>query len=219
MGSGCFHVSFLGLLSSKGKMSKGSSDPVQAGQSSGSRSDQGSPSALAAKPSSRGGIASVARLVKLGRCKNVVVVAGAGISTASGIPDFRLVSVGFGFIGNCSLMKASPVYPKWARKNVSTSTFSELQEQVFTPTWRSTTSLTRKLFSTLTTSPTTRSLSSPWPRLCILAATDPTTYTTSSACFITKACCCECTPRTLMDWRNVSEILKGTKNCQKYRPK
>lgn len=31
----------------------------------------------------------MARLVKLGRCKNVVVVAGAGISTASGIPDFR----------------------------------------------------------------------------------------------------------------------------------
>lgn len=34
----------------------------------------------------------MARLVKLGRCKNVVVVAGAGISTASGIPDFRLAS-------------------------------------------------------------------------------------------------------------------------------
>lgn len=35
------------------------------------------------------------RLVKLGRCKNVVVVAGAGISTASGIPDFRLPSGSF----------------------------------------------------------------------------------------------------------------------------
>lgn len=34
----------------------------------------------------------MARLVKMGRCKNVVVVAGAGISTASGIPDFRLAS-------------------------------------------------------------------------------------------------------------------------------
>lgn len=33
----------------------------------------------------------MARLVKLGRCKNIVVVAGAGISTASGIPDFRSV--------------------------------------------------------------------------------------------------------------------------------
>ena len=41
------------------------------------------------KSSSRGGLASVARLLKLGRCKNIVVVAGAGISTASGIPDFR----------------------------------------------------------------------------------------------------------------------------------
>lgn len=34
----------------------------------------------------------MARLLKLGRCKKVVVVAGAGISTASGIPDFRLPS-------------------------------------------------------------------------------------------------------------------------------
>ena len=81
---------FLGF--SKGKMSKGSGDSVQAAQSSGSRSDLSSPSVGSAKSSSRGGLASVARLVKLGRCKNVVVVAGAGISTASGIPDFRLVS-------------------------------------------------------------------------------------------------------------------------------
>uniref|UniRef100_H3D3L1 NAD-dependent protein deacetylase n=1 Tax=Tetraodon nigroviridis TaxID=99883 RepID=H3D3L1_TETNG len=39
-------------------------------------------------------MASVARLVKLGRCRNVVVVAGAGISTASGIPDFRTPGTG-----------------------------------------------------------------------------------------------------------------------------
>ncbi|KAF3688958.1 NAD-dependent protein deacetylase sirtuin-3, mitochondrial [Channa argus] len=71
------------LTTSKGKMSKGSAHPVQTGQS---------PSA--AKSSSRGGLASVARLVKLGRCKNVLVVAGAGISTASGIPDFRTPGTG-----------------------------------------------------------------------------------------------------------------------------
>ncbi|KAM6926842.1 NAD-dependent protein deacetylase sirtuin-3 [Lycodopsis pacificus] len=82
------------LPTSKGKMSKSSSDPAQAGQSSGSRSGRGTPSALAAKSSSRGGLASVARLVTLGRCKNVVVVAGAGISTASGIPDFRTPATG-----------------------------------------------------------------------------------------------------------------------------
>ncbi|XP_039988551.1 NAD-dependent protein deacetylase sirtuin-3 isoform X2 [Xiphias gladius] len=69
-----------------------STGPMQDGQSSGSRPAQGSPSA--AKSSSRGGLASVARLVKLGRCKNVVVVAGAGISTASGIPDFRTPGTG-----------------------------------------------------------------------------------------------------------------------------
>ncbi|XP_019934238.1 NAD-dependent protein deacetylase sirtuin-3 [Paralichthys olivaceus] len=82
------------LPTSKGMPSKTSSDPVQDGQSSGSRSPQGIPSTSAAKPSPRGGLASVARLVKLGRCKNVVVVAGAGISTASGIPDFRTPGTG-----------------------------------------------------------------------------------------------------------------------------
>ncbi|XP_070686332.1 NAD-dependent protein deacetylase sirtuin-3 [Pempheris klunzingeri] len=82
------------LPTSKGKMSKGSSVPVHAGRSLESRSDEGSPSVLAAKSSPHGGLASVARLMKLGRCKNVVVVAGAGISTASGIPDFRTPGTG-----------------------------------------------------------------------------------------------------------------------------
>lgn len=81
------------LLSSKEEMSTSSTDRAQTCQSSGSRAHQGRASAFTAKPSSRGGLASVARLVKLGRCKNIVVVAGAGISTASGIPDFRLVSM------------------------------------------------------------------------------------------------------------------------------
>ncbi|KAL6106938.1 uncharacterized protein ACO6RY_10688 [Pungitius sinensis] len=59
-----------------------------------SRCGRSSPSTSAARASSLGGLASVARLVKLGRCKNVVVVAGAGISTASGIPDFRTPGTG-----------------------------------------------------------------------------------------------------------------------------
>ncbi|CAL9697389.1 unnamed protein product [Knipowitschia caucasica] len=41
-----------------------------------------------------GGLTAVVRLIKLGRCKNIVVVAGAGISTASGIPDFRTPGTG-----------------------------------------------------------------------------------------------------------------------------
>lgn len=73
------------LGSGLGPCSSSSSAPVQP---SGSRANQGRPC---------GGLASVARLVKLGRCKNVVVVAGAGISTASGIPDFRSAAGGFFF--------------------------------------------------------------------------------------------------------------------------
>uniref|UniRef100_A0A665XB23 NAD-dependent protein deacetylase n=1 Tax=Echeneis naucrates TaxID=173247 RepID=A0A665XB23_ECHNA len=56
--------------------------------------DSSSGSRSATKSVSRRSLASVARLVKLGRCKNVVVVAGAGISTASGIPDFRTPGTG-----------------------------------------------------------------------------------------------------------------------------
>lgn len=77
----------LFLIFSQGEVSKANGDPAQPGQSS----DRGSPATLTVKSSSRSGLASVAQLVKLGRCKNIVVVAGAGISTASGIPDFRLV--------------------------------------------------------------------------------------------------------------------------------
>lgn len=79
------------LLASNGKISKAGSNP---GQASGCTSDQSRPSARITKSSSRGGLASVARLMKLGRCRNVVVVAGAGISTASGIPDFRTPGTG-----------------------------------------------------------------------------------------------------------------------------
>ncbi|KAI1905438.1 hypothetical protein AGOR_G00016180 [Albula goreensis] len=43
---------------------------------------------------SRGGLGPVAQLIKQGRCRNVVVVAGAGISTPSGIPDFRTPGTG-----------------------------------------------------------------------------------------------------------------------------
>lgn len=46
-----------------------------------------SPSVPPSAPKS--GLGTIGRLIKLGRLKNIVVVAGAGISTASGIPDFR----------------------------------------------------------------------------------------------------------------------------------
>ncbi|XP_028814151.1 NAD-dependent protein deacetylase sirtuin-3, mitochondrial [Denticeps clupeoides] len=45
-------------------------------------------------PISKRGMGTIARLMKLGRLRNVVVVAGAGISTASGIPDFRTPGTG-----------------------------------------------------------------------------------------------------------------------------
>lgn len=81
---------------SKGKTSNTVSIPSQGFQASEPTSGPVVQSSFPAKsPSqSRGGLASVAQLVKLGRCKNVLVVAGAGISTPSGIPDFRTPGTG-----------------------------------------------------------------------------------------------------------------------------
>lgn len=58
------------------------------------QADQSHSAPSTLKPLLEGGLAAVVRLIKLGRCKNVVVVAGAGISTASGIPDFRTPGTG-----------------------------------------------------------------------------------------------------------------------------
>lgn len=37
-------------------------------------------------------IVDIAKLIKEGQCRNIIIMAGAGISTPSGIPDFRYVT-------------------------------------------------------------------------------------------------------------------------------
>ncbi|KAI5098101.1 hypothetical protein C0J45_11828 [Silurus meridionalis] len=80
-------------LARKGKLSKAGTDV--------SKSTSGRSVPL-------GALETVGRLIKLGRVRNVVVVAGAGISTASGIPDFR--TPGTGLYAN--LKKYNLPYPE-----------------------------------------------------------------------------------------------------------
>ncbi|XP_072550666.1 NAD-dependent protein deacetylase sirtuin-3 isoform X2 [Salminus brasiliensis] len=98
-------------LARKGKLSKNgsyisesSSDNIKHGLSTSS----GSSVRASGRSAPRGALETVGRLMKLGRLRNVVVVAGAGISTASGIPDFR--SPGTGLYAN--LEKYNVPYPE-----------------------------------------------------------------------------------------------------------
>ncbi|XP_056138073.1 NAD-dependent protein deacetylase sirtuin-3 [Lampris incognitus] len=101
-------VSGLDVLPAcKGHMPETTPDP-QEDQPCGSRSTKASLLSTTVYSTSPRGLASVARLVKRGRCKNVVVVAGAGISTPSGIPDFR--TPGTGLYAN--LEKYNVPYPE-----------------------------------------------------------------------------------------------------------
>ncbi|XP_066540382.1 NAD-dependent protein deacetylase sirtuin-3 [Hoplias malabaricus] len=98
-------------LARKGKPSKVFSD-VSEGSSSNTKHGFSSPSCssgrAAGRSAPRGALETVGRLIKLGRLQNIVVVAGAGISTASGIPDFR--TPGTGLYAN--LEKYNVPYPE-----------------------------------------------------------------------------------------------------------
>ncbi|XP_031420202.1 NAD-dependent protein deacetylase sirtuin-3 isoform X2 [Clupea harengus] len=87
-------VQDLSLMSvSEQKASAARGRPSKTGSSGTAGSLSGTqPQASPSIPKS--GLGTIARLIKLGRLKNIVVVAGAGISTASGIPDFRTPGTG-----------------------------------------------------------------------------------------------------------------------------
>ncbi|KAL7871140.1 hypothetical protein SRHO_G00086370 [Serrasalmus rhombeus] len=98
-------------LTRKGKPSKTGSDVSESSSGStkhGLPSPSGSSVRAPGRTAPRGALETVGRLMKLGRLRNVVVVAGAGISTASGIPDFR--TPGTGLYAN--LEKYNVPYPE-----------------------------------------------------------------------------------------------------------
>ncbi|XP_036440878.1 NAD-dependent protein deacetylase sirtuin-3 isoform X1 [Colossoma macropomum] len=99
------------LLTRKAKPSKTDSDVSESssgGTKHGLPSPSGSSVRAPGRSAPRGALETVGRLMKLGRLRNVVVVAGAGISTASGIPDFR--TPGTGLYAN--LEKYNVPYPE-----------------------------------------------------------------------------------------------------------
>ncbi|KAI4901632.1 hypothetical protein NFI96_012803 [Prochilodus magdalenae] len=98
-------------LARRGKLTKAGSE-VSESSSSGTKHGLSSPCGSSVRAlgrsAPRGALETVGRLMKLGRLRNVVVVAGAGISTASGIPDFR--TPGTGLYAN--LEKYNVPYPE-----------------------------------------------------------------------------------------------------------
>ncbi|XP_015461636.3 NAD-dependent protein deacetylase sirtuin-3 isoform X1 [Astyanax mexicanus] len=98
-------------LARKGKLSKVGSDNSESSSGNTKHGLSGSSSSsvrASGRSAPRGALETVGRLMKLGRLRNVVVVAGAGISTASGIPDFR--TPGTGLYAN--LEKYNVPYPE-----------------------------------------------------------------------------------------------------------
>ena len=66
--------------------------------------------------------------------------------------------------------------------------------------WKDTTSQSQRLCLRLTTSVITRGPSTSWQRSCSLATTAPPPPMCSCGCFMTRGCCCGCSPRTLTAW-------------------
>lgn len=139
--------------------------------------------------------------MKLGRVRNIVVVAGAGISTGSGIPDFRWMLKTFKLLLNHCFTRLTTVF------------VSGRQGQVFMRTLRSMTSLTQRPSLTSTTSLTTLILSSHWLKSCTLDTTVQTMFTISSVCCIRRACCSACTLRTSTGLKNVRLKFRDLLHC------
>ena len=156
--------------------------------------------------SSRGGGAAAEQLTLEDIAKNirerqhqrVVVMAGAGISTPSGIPDFRSKVL------MCVLLLSHVVSLRIYCENPACSrSLAGLQAAVSMTTCSSTTCPTRRPYSSLASSTKTLIPSSPWPKSCIQETTSPTWPTTLSACFRRRGSSSGCTRRTLTDWKDV----------------
>lgn len=139
----------------------------------------------------------VAKNIRERQFKRVVVMAGAGISTPSGIPDFRY-KVRYDFINVCYELSGA----SWG--SVSTSSpLTGLQAAVSMTTCSSTTCRTPRPYSRSAFSVTTLIRSSPWPKSCTRGTISPTWLIILCDCCTRRSSCSGCTRRTSTGWKDV----------------
>ena len=132
-------------------------------------------------------IDGIAEYLERNDCRNVVVMAGAGISVSAGIPDFRSPGTGCAKPLSCALLGPSLPSPD------PTCT----PRAGCTTTCRSTTCPRRSLCLTSTSSARGPRPSTYWHASCGPTTTTPRPCTTSSGCCTTRACCSAASRRTL----------------------
>lgn len=140
----------------------------------------------------------IAELIKTRACQRVVVMVGAGISTPSGIPDFRCLALP-------EHLPQRPPLPAVSWRAQSLLLLSAgLQGSATTASSGSTSSPTLRPFLSSHFSFMTPSHFSLSPRSCTLGTIGLMPLTTSSDCYMRRSCFCGCTHRTSTGLREVS---------------
>lgn len=148
-------------------------------------------------------LAAVAEYIKSGRARRIVVMTGAGISTAAG-----------SMFHSQSHSQSHPPSPFILLTPHLQSPTSARQTRASTPTWPRSTSHSPKPSLTLAFSRRTRPPSTPLPRSSTRATTTRPSRTSSSACYPPRACCISSSRKT----STASSAPRGSPPSASSRP-